>query len=64
VSGDIRISPTGILGRDINGATTFSINGTTGVAVLNGLVVGTNVGLGTAQDAGQVTVIVGNTVTT
>lgn len=64
VSGDIRISPTGILGRDINGATTFSINGTTGVAVLNGLVVGTNVGLGTAQDSAGVTVIIGNTVTT
>lgn len=64
VSGDIKISPTGILGRDNAGATTFSINGTTGVAVLNGLVVGTNVGLGTAQTAGQVTTIVGNTVTT
>ena len=48
VSGDIRISPNGILGRDDTGATTFSINGTTGVAVLNGLVVGTNVGIGTA----------------
>lgn len=64
VSGDIKISPTGILGRDSAGATTFSINGTTGVAVLNGLVVGTNVGLGTAQDSAGVTVIVGNVVTT
>ena len=64
VSGDIRISSTGILGRDSAGATTFSINGTTGVAVLNGLVVGTNVGIGTAQTSAQVTTIVGNTVTT
>jgi hypothetical protein len=48
-SGDLRISPTGILGRDVNGDTTFSINGTTGVAVLNGLVVGTNVGIGIAR---------------
>ena len=64
VTGDIKISPTGILGRDINGATTFSINATTGVAVLNGLVVGTNVGLGTAQDSAGVTTIVGNVVTT
>ena len=64
VTGDIRISPTGILGRDKNNATTFSIDATTGVAVLNGLVVGTNVGLGTAQDSSGVTTIVGNVVTT
>jgi hypothetical protein len=32
--------------------------------VVGQLIVGTNVGLGTAQDAGQVTVIIGNTVTT
>jgi hypothetical protein len=64
VSGDLKISPTGILGRDINGDTTFSINGATGVAVLNGLVVGTNVGIGTAVDSAGVTTIVGNTVTT
>jgi len=64
VTGDIRISPTGILGRDKTNSTTFSINATTGVAVLNGLVVGTNVGLGTAQDSAGVTTIIGNTVTT
>ena len=64
VSGDLKISPTGILARDSTGATTFSINGTTGVAVVSGLVVGTNVGLGTAQTASQVTTIIGNTVTT
>lgn len=64
VSGDIRISPTGILGRDKDNNTTFSINATTGIAVLNGLVVGTNVGLGTAQDSSGVTTIIGNTVTT
>jgi len=63
-SGDIRISESGLLGRDKTGATTFSINATTGVAVLNGLVVGTNVGIGTAQTAAQVTTIVGDTVTT
>jgi len=64
VTGDIRISPTGILGRDKTGATTFSINGTTGVAVLNGLVVGTNVDIGTAVDSIGVTTIIDNTVTT
>lgn len=64
VSGDIKISPAGILGRSSSGATTFSINGATGIAVLNGLVVGTNVDLGTAQDSAGVTTIVGNTVTT
>jgi hypothetical protein len=64
VSGDLKISPNGILARDNTGNTTFSINGTTGVAVLNGLVVGTNVGLGTAQDSAGVTTIIGNTVTT
>jgi len=63
-SGDLKISPTGILGRDKTGTTTFSINGTTGVAVLNGLVVGTNVGLGTAEDSTGVTTIIGDTVTT
>ena len=64
VSGDLKLSPNGILARDSSGATTFSINGTTGVAVLNGLVVGTNVGLGTAQDSSGVTTIIGSTVTT
>lgn len=64
VSGDVKISPAGILGRDQTGATTFSIDGTTGVAVLNGLVVGTNVGLGTAQNSAGVTTIINNTVTT
>jgi len=64
VTGDIKISPSGILGRDKTGATTFSINATTGVAVLNGLVVGTNVGLGTAQDSAGVTTIIGDTVIT
>jgi hypothetical protein len=64
VSGDLKLSPAGILARNSAGATTFSIDGTTGVAVLNGLVVGTNVGLGTAQDSAGVTTIVGNTVTT
>ena len=64
VTGDIRISPTGLLGRDNAGATTFSINATTGVAVLNGLVVGTNVGIGTAVASADMTTIVGGIVTT
>jgi len=64
VTGDVKISPTGILGRDKLGDTTFSLNGETGVAVLNGLVVGTNVGIGTAEDSAGVTTIVGDTVTT
>lgn len=63
-TGDINFSPNGILARDKTGATTFSLNGETGVAVLNGLIVGTNVGLGTAEDSAGVTTIVGATVTT
>ena len=62
-SGDLKLSPTGILARDSAGDTTFSINAETGVAVLNGLVVGTNVGIGTAEDSAGVTTIVGNTIT-
>ena len=38
VSGDIRISPDGIVGRNINGTTTFSIDGTTGDAVFAGTI--------------------------
>lgn len=64
VSWDVRISPTGILARSLSGATTFSLNGSTGVAVLNWLVVGTNVWLGTAQTSGNVTSIIGSTVNT
>jgi hypothetical protein len=36
VSGDIRISPNGITGRNVNGETTFSIDGTTGNATFKG----------------------------
>ena len=116
VSGDIRISPNGIIGRNSDGDNTFTLNGTTGaatfageltaahgtlgaitigtnawhvdldgnmwwgeyasyadaiikisatgVANLSGLVVGTNVGLGTAQDSTGVTTIIDNTITT
>jgi hypothetical protein len=64
VSGDLKISPAGILARDINGATSFFLNGLTGVISGNALVVGTNVGLGTAQDSAGVTTIIGNVVTT
>ena len=76
VSGDIKISPDGIVGRNAAGVTTFAIDGTTGDATFKGtlqagvvvasgaLVVGTNVGLGTAEDSAGVTTIVGNVVTT
>ena len=64
VTGDLKLSPSGILARNSAGATTFSINGETGVAVLNGLIVGTNVGIGTAQNSAGVTTIIGDTVIT
>ena len=44
-------------------AATYKISAA-GVANLSGLVVGTNVGLGTAEDSAGVTTIIGNTVTT
>jgi len=71
----VLISPNGIVGKKA-GTATFTLNAITGDATFGGtltagvvvavgaLVVGTNVGLGTAQDAGGVTTIVGNTVTT
>ena len=37
-SGDIRISPNGIVARNVNGATTFSMDGTTGDAVFAGTI--------------------------
>lgn len=46
---------------DINAGST-TING--GMITTNSLIVGTNVAIGTAQNAGQVTTIIGNTVTT
>lgn len=36
VSGDLRISPNGILGRDLAGLTTFGIDATTGEAIFRG----------------------------
>jgi len=36
VSGDIRITPNGLVARDINGNTTMSLDGTTGDAVFKG----------------------------
>jgi hypothetical protein len=36
VSGDIRISPSGITARNSSGATTFTLNGTTGAATFGG----------------------------
>lgn len=38
VSGDIKISPNGIVGRDSSGTTTFSVDGTTGNATFKGTV--------------------------
>jgi len=50
VTGDIRITPNGIVARNINGTTTFSIDGETGDAVFLGTIVAG------AVISGQVTV--------
>lgn len=47
VSGDIRISPNGILGRNKSGDTTFSLNGTTGDATFGGTLVAASGTFGT-----------------
>ncbi len=47
VSGDIRISPNGILARNKDGDTTFSINGTTGDATFGGTLVAASGTFGT-----------------
>ena len=47
VSGDIKISPNGILGRNKDGDTTFSINGTTGDATFGGTLVAASGTFGT-----------------
>ncbi len=47
VSGDIKISPNGILGRNKDGYTTFSINGTTGDATFGGTLVAASGTFGT-----------------
>ena len=57
------LSPNGLVAKN-GGNITFSINGTTGVATMNGLVVGSNVGQGTAVTSGGVTSIVNGIVTT
>ncbi len=59
----IVVSKAGIIGASV-GVVTFSINGTTGVITGNGLVVGTNVGIGTAVASADMTTIVGGIVTT
>ena len=76
VSGELAISSGGITAINSANETTFAIDGDTGDATFGGtltanvvvatgaLVVGTNVGLGTAQDSAGVTTIVGNVVTT
>lgn len=40
ITGDIRISPNGIVGRDSSGNTTFSLDATTGDAVFSGTIQG------------------------
>ncbi len=49
VSGDIRISPNGIIGRDSSGANTFTIDGTTGSATFTGSITGSVITGGTIQ---------------
>lgn len=63
VTWDLKISPTWILWRDKDNNTTFSIDATTWVAVLNWLVVWTNVDIWTAEDATWVVTIIDSTVT-
>lgn len=53
VSGDVRITPSGITARDINGATTFSIDGTTGDAVFKGTVYAGSLVTGSVTVQGQ-----------
>ena len=57
VSGDIKISPNGIIGRNSAGATTFSLNGLTGVLAISGYIqVG---GAGADVNAGSTTIAPG-----
>ena len=53
VSGDIRITPNGITARDINGSTTFSLDGTTGDAVFKGTVTAGSLVTGSVTVQGQ-----------
>lgn len=48
-SGDIRLTPNGITARDVNGVTTFSLDGTTGDAVFKGTVSAGSVVVGYAR---------------
>lgn len=49
VSGDIKISPTGIVGRNSAGATTFSIDATTGDATFKGTIAANSIIAGNTQ---------------
>lgn len=53
VSGDIRITPNGITARDINGDTTFALDGTTGDAVFKGTVTAGSLVTGNVTVIGQ-----------
>lgn len=53
VTGDIRITPNGITARDINGATTFSINGSDGSAVFKGTIYAGSLVTGSVTVQGQ-----------
>lgn len=54
-SGDVRISGTGILGRDENGVTTFSLDATTGDATFLGTVAAGSFIAGSVGTSAQVT---------
>lgn len=53
VSGDIRITPNGLVARDINGTETIAIDGTTGDAVFRGTVQAGAVVAGNVTVSGQ-----------
>lgn len=53
VSGDIRITPNGLVARDINGDTTVSIDGATGDAVFKGTITAGALVTGSVRISGQ-----------
>lgn len=61
VSGDVRISPNGIVGRDTSGNTTFSLDATTGDAVFSGTLQSSNLLTGTIVVGNNGIIIDGDT---
>lgn len=53
VSGDIRLTPNGITARDLNGNTTFSLDGSTGDAVFKGTIYAGSLVTGSVVIQGQ-----------